>query len=175
MDVVKTVAIIAVLFVLTEPIASWWGAAGFLSERGLYLAAVPCALFAFAMVLYAVEMRDLVREDAEFYQKLSIGNRQVIDTVSETERTARPTLNAITETYERKTGEPVAYQEMLRRLFFAERTGIVEAEVDNVEDEPTQVWRSHLKMPEKTESDKWVREMQDRELHGVFGPPAQPL
>jgi exosortase len=158
-DLVKTGVIIAVLLLLTEPIASWWGAARFLSQRGLYLAAIPCALFPVVMVLYTVEMRRQARGGAEFYQKLSIGNRQVIDTVRETEKVARPTLKTITEAYENKTGEKIAYQEMLQKLFHAERTGLIEAKVDNVQDEPTQVWRSHLKLSREKEPDRSVKEL----------------
>jgi hypothetical protein len=152
-DLAKVGAIIAVLVLLTEPIATWWGAAVFLSQRSLYLAATTCALFPVVIVLYVLETREQKRADAEFYQKLSMGNRQVIDTVRETERVTRPTLNTITAAYESKTGEPIAYQEMLRRLSHAERTGIIEPEVDNVQDEPTQVWRSHLKLPEETDAE----------------------
>jgi exosortase len=160
-DLVKVGAMIAVLVSLTEPIASWWGTAGFLSQRGLYLAAIPCAFFAVVMVLYVLETREQRRADADFYQKLSMWNRQVIETVRETGRATRPTLKAIAEAYESKTGEPITYQEMLRKLFQAERTGTVEAEVDNVQDEPTQVWRSHLKPSEKTEPDKSMKELQN--------------
>ena len=160
-DLVKAGATIAVLVLLTEPIASWWGAAEFLSQRGLYLAAIACALFPIVIAFYVLETREQRRADAEFYQKLSMGNRQLIDTVRETERATRPTLNAITEAYESKMGEPVAYQEMLQKLSRAERTGIIEVEVDNVQDEPTQVWRSHLKPSEETESDESVKEPQN--------------
>jgi exosortase/archaeosortase family protein len=156
-DAVKVVAIIAVLALLTEPIASWWGAAGFLGQRGLYLGVTFFALFPAVMVFYVLEMREQRIEDAEFYEKLSTGNRQVIDTVRETEGAAEPTLNAITEAYEKKTGEPIAYQEMQRKLFLAEKTGIIESKVDNVQDEPLQVWRSHLKPPEER-LEKPVRE-----------------
>jgi exosortase len=157
-DLVKMGAIVAVLLLLTEPIASWWAAAGFLTQRGLYLAATTYALFPAIMVLYVLETREQRREDAEFYLKLSTGNKQVIDTVEETERSTRPTLNAITEAYESRTGEPIAYQEMLRKLFHAERTGIIESEVDNVQDVPTQVWRSHLNLPEETEPVNLIEE-----------------
>jgi exosortase len=159
-DLVKIGAIIALLVLLTEPIASRWGAASFLSQHGLYLAVTAFALFPSIMVLYVLETREQRREDAEFYQKLSTGNKQVIDTVREAERTTRPTLNAITEAYENKTGEPIAYQEMLRKLFHAERTGIIENQVENVLDEPTQVWRSHMKSFEEIESDNSVEEPQ---------------
>jgi exosortase/archaeosortase family protein len=156
-DLAKAVATIAVLALLTELAASWSAVGAFLSQRGLYLAVTILALFPAVMVLYVLETGELRREDEEFYLKLSTGNRQVIDTVRETERAARPTLNAITETYESKTGEPIAYQEMLKKLFLAEKTGIIETKVDNVQDEPLQVWRSHLK-PSEEKPDKPAKE-----------------
>ncbi|MGD0160673.1 MAG: exosortase/archaeosortase family protein [Candidatus Bathyarchaeia archaeon] len=156
-DLVKIVATIALLALLTEAVASFQAVSEFISQRGLYLAVTILALFPAVMVFYVLETRELRREDAEFYLKLSTGNKQVIDTVRETEIAARPTLNAITETYESKTGEPIAYQEMLRKLFLAEKTGIIESRVDNVQDEPLQVWRSHIKPPEE-ELDKPVKE-----------------
>ena len=171
-DLAKMGAIIAVLLLFTEPIASWWGAAAFLTQRGLYLAATTYALFPAIMVLYVLETREQRREDAEFYQKLSTGNKQVIDTVEETERATRPTLNAITEAYEGRTGEPIAYQEMLRKLFHAERTGIIESEVENVQDVPTQVWRSHLNLSEETETDDSIVETQSQVT--VEGQPPSP-
>lgn len=152
-DLVKVGAIIAAAVLLMEPIATWWGAAVFLSQGSLYLAVTTCALLPVVMVMYVLEKREQKRGDAEFYRKLSMGNRQVIDTVMETERATRPTLNTITAAYESKIGEPIACQEMLRRLSHAERTGIIEPEVDNVQDEPTQIWRSHLKLSEETDAE----------------------
>jgi len=156
-DVLKVAAIIALPALLTDPVASWWGAAEVLSQRGLYLGVTIFALFPAVIVFYILETREQKMEDAEFYEKLSTGNRQVIDTVRETEGAAEPTLNAITEEYEKKTGEPVAYQEMLRKLFLAEKTGIIESKVDNVQDEPLQVWKSHLKASEE-KLDELVKE-----------------
>jgi exosortase len=149
-DLVKVGTITAALVLLTEPIAAWWEADVFLSQHSLYTAATTCALFPVVMVLLVREMKEQRRSDAVFYKKLSTGNRQVIDTIQETERITKPTLHTITASYESKTGESIAYQEMLRRLSQAERTGIIEAGVANVEDEPTQVWRSHLKPSKET-------------------------
>jgi hypothetical protein len=165
-------AIIAAPVLLTEPIATWWGAAAFLSKDSLYLAVTACTLLPVVMVMYFLETRQQKRGDAEFYRKLSTVNRQVIDTVLETERATRPTLDTITAAYERKTGKRISRQEMLRRLSHAERTGIIEAEVDNVRDEPTQVWRSHLKLSEETDAENNLVKKQKTELRACVIPKA---
>ena len=69
----------------------------------------------------------------------------------ETERITVPTLRTIAVVYKKKTGEPIEDEEMLRSLARAERTGIIEADVANVQDEPTQVWRSQLKLSKDTD------------------------
>jgi exosortase/archaeosortase family protein len=142
-DLVKIVAIIAVPILLMESIVAWPQAALFLSQRSLYLAATICALFPVVTILYVLERRKQRKVDTEFYQKLSMRNRQVIDTVRETERITVPKLHTIAVVYKKKTGEPIEDEEVLRRLAGAERTGIIEADVANVQDEPTQVWRGH--------------------------------
>jgi exosortase len=142
-DVVKIGAIITVTVLLTGLIVTWSQAALIVSQQSLYLAATTCALLLSAAILYIFEEREQNKADARFYQKLSTRNRQIIDTVLETEKTTTPTLRAIAATYQKKTGEPLKDEEMLQRLRYAERTGIVEGDIANVQDEPTQVWRGH--------------------------------
>lgn len=150
-DLVKIVAIIAVLILLMWPIASWPQATLFLSQRILYLAATTCALFPVVTILFAIGRRTQRKIDVRFYQKLSMQNRQVIESVSETEKNTMPTLQAIAVVFGKKTGESIEAEEMLRMLVRAERTGIIEAHVANVQDEPTQVWRSQLNLSKVTD------------------------
>jgi exosortase/archaeosortase family protein len=140
-DVVKIAAIIAVPVLLMAPIVTSSQAALVLYQHRLYIAATTCALLLSIAILYIIEKREQRKADARFYQKLSTQNRQVIDTVLETKKTTTPTLRAITAIYQKKTGEPLKDEEMLQRLYHAERTGIVEGDIANVQDEPTQVWR----------------------------------
>jgi hypothetical protein len=128
------------------PIVTSSQAALVLYQHSLYVAATICALLPSVAILYIIEKREQNKTDARFYQKLSTGNKQVIDTVLETEKTTTPTLRAIAAAYQKKTGEPLKDEEMLQRLYHAERTGIIEGDIANVQDEPTQVWRGQLKL-----------------------------
>ncbi len=145
-DVVKIAAIITVPVLLMGPIVTSSQAVLVLSQHSLYVAATICALLPSVAILYIIEKREQNKADARFYQKLSTRNRQVIDTVLETEKTTIPTLRAIAATYQKKTGEPLKDEEMLQGLYHAERTGIIEGDIANVQDEPTQVWRGQLKL-----------------------------
>lgn len=145
-DAAKMAAIITVPVLLTGLIVTWSQAALFLSQYSLYLAATTCALLLSIAILYIIEKREQTKAEAGFYQKLSTQNREVIDTVLETEKTTTPTLRALAATYKKKTGEPIKDEEMLQRLYHVERTGIVEGDIANVQDEPTRVWRGRLKL-----------------------------
>jgi exosortase/archaeosortase family protein len=140
-DAVKIAAIITVPVLLMGPIVTSSQAVLVLSQHSLYVAATTCALFPSVAILYIIEKRQQRKADARFYQKLSTQNRQVIDTVLETKETTTPTLRAIAAAYKKKTGEPLKDEEMLQRLYQTERTGLVEGDIANVQDEPTQVWR----------------------------------
>ena len=145
-DVVKVAAIIAVSVLLMVPIVTSSQAALVLSQHRLYVAMAIFALIPSVAILYIIEKRIHNKADARFYEKLSMRNRQVIDTVLETEKTTTPTLRAIAAAYQKRTGEPLKDEEMLQRLYHAERTGMIKGDVANVQDEPTQVWRSQLKL-----------------------------
>ncbi|MGD0977533.1 MAG: exosortase/archaeosortase family protein [Candidatus Bathyarchaeia archaeon] len=145
----QTVALATTVASYWEPIVTWSQLALFLSLNGSYFAAATFALLLVVTILYVLERRKQRRADARVYQKLSTRSRQIIDTVQETEKANRPTLGAIAAVYKSKTGEPIDYEEVLHRLSEAERTGIIEDGVANVQDEPTQVWKSHLKAPKE--------------------------
>jgi len=143
----QTVALATTVASYWEPIVTWSQLTLLLSENGSYLAAATSALLPVVTILYLLERRKQRKADARFYQKLSTGNRQIIDAVQETEKANRPTLRAIRAVYRSKTGEPIGDEEMLQRLFEAKKTGIIEDGVVNVQDEPTQVWKSHMRTP----------------------------
>jgi exosortase/archaeosortase family protein len=145
-DALKIAATISVPVLLMVPIVTSSQAALVLSQHRLYVTAAICALLPAVSILYIIERRIQNKADARFYQKLSTQNRQVIDTVSETEKTKTPTLRAIADTYQMKTGELLRDEEMLQRLYHAERTGMIRGGIANVQDEPTQVWRGRLKI-----------------------------
>jgi exosortase len=145
----QTLALATTVASYWEPIVTWSQLALFLSLNGSYFAAATSALLIVVTILYVVENRKRRRADARAYQKLSTPIRQIIDAVQETEKANRPTLGAIAAVYKSKTDELINDEEVLHRLYDAEKTGIIEGGVANVQDVPTQVWKSNLKLPRK--------------------------
>jgi len=96
------------------------------------------------LVLYCFETIKRRKANTKAYQKLSKPNRQIIDIVLETEKTATPTLGGIAATYKNRTGEPVQEEKLLQRLTEAEKTDIIKSAIASVQDEPTRVWKTQI-------------------------------
>jgi exosortase len=127
-----------------EPIKTWSQIALLLSQQGAYLAPTTSALLIPLIGLYTFQKRKQRKANTTAYQKLSNQNKQIIDTVSETEKTTTATLNAIITTYKNKTGEPLEEQKLLQKLSETERTGIIKSNIANKHDEPIHVWKTQM-------------------------------
>jgi exosortase len=125
-----------------EPIKTWSQIALLLSQQGAYLAPTTSTLLIPLAVLYTFQKRKQRKANTIAYQKLSEPNKRIIDTISETEKTTTPTLNAIATTYKNKTSEPLEEQKLLQKLSETEKTGIIKSNIANIHDEPTQVWKT---------------------------------
>lgn len=125
-----------------QPIKTWSPIAAFLSGKSVYLAGGTCILLATTIFLYALETRRQRKANKNAYQKLSETNRQIIDAVRETEKTATPTLDSISSAYQKATGQSIDNEKLLHKLAELERTGTVKSQIANKHDEPIQIWKT---------------------------------
>jgi hypothetical protein len=128
------------------PIKTWSSVALLLSKQSIYLAATTIALLFFVAILYAVESRKQRKANIQAYQKLSTPTKQFIDIVGETEKKTTPTFHAIATAYKSKTNEPIEQEKILQKLSEAEKAGMIKSEIANVQDIPTHVWKSQVKI-----------------------------
>ena len=127
-----------------QPIKTWTAIAIALSSNGITLAEITLALLATIIIFYTCKTIEQRKINAKTYQKLSPQNKQIIDTIAETEKTTKPTLEAIADTYKIKTVLQIEKEELLQRLSETEKTGIVEGRIANVQDEPTRIWKIEM-------------------------------
>jgi len=127
-----------------QPIKMWSQITMLISENGVTLAAMSSTLIAVMIVLYTLETRRQRKANGNAYQKLSKPNRQIIDTVRETEKRTTPTLDNIATTYQKTTGKQINKKQLLKKLSEIENTGIVKSFVANKQDEPLQVWKTQI-------------------------------
>jgi exosortase len=127
-----------------QPIKMWTAIAITLSRNGLTLAEITIALLAAIIVFYTFETIKQRRANARVYQKLSSQNKQIIDAITQTEKTTRPTLQAIADTYKSRTRLKIDEKDLLQKLSETEKTGIIESAIANIQDEPTRTWKTKM-------------------------------
>jgi len=127
-----------------QPIKTWSPLVLILSQNGIYLVTITSILLGIVLILYILETRKQRKANTKAYQKLSKPNKQIIDTILETQKTTIPTLNAIATTYTNRTGEPIEKEELLRRISEAQKTGIIKSHIASNQDEPIQIWKAQM-------------------------------
>jgi hypothetical protein len=130
-----------------QPIKVWAAIGITLSSNGITLAEITIALLAAIIVFYTFETIKQRRANARAYQKLSSRNKQIIDAIAKTEKTKKPTLQAIADTYESKTGRKIDEKDLLQKLSETEKTGIIGSTTANIQDEPTRTWKTKIATP----------------------------
>jgi exosortase/archaeosortase family protein len=127
-----------------QPIKTWTAIAIALSKNGITLAGTTIVLLAAIIIFYTFETMKQRRTNVNVYQKLSSHNKQIIDAIAETQKTTKPTPQAIANTYKSKTGLQIEEKELLQKLSETEKTGIAESQIANVQDEPTRIWKTNV-------------------------------
>jgi uncharacterized membrane protein YraQ (UPF0718 family) len=127
-----------------QPIKMWAAIGITLSNNGIILAEITIALLAAIIVFYTFETMKQRRANARVYPKLSSQNKQIIDAIAETEKTKKPTLQAIADTFRSKTGLQIEEKDLLLKLSETEKTGVIESVTANIQDEPTRAWKTKM-------------------------------
>jgi exosortase len=131
-----------------QPTETWTKIAIQISQNGNYLIAITSGLLMLVIALHNLERREERKMNGFTYQKLSKIDKQIVDTVRETEKTTTPTLNAITTQYQSITGTTIDKEKFIQKLSEAEKTHIVKSHIANQHDEPTQTWKTQLELKE---------------------------
>jgi exosortase len=127
-----------------QPMKTWSATALILSQYGDYLTIATSSLLAIPVIFTAYERRRERNKNSIIYQKLSLTDRQIIDTVQQTEKTTTPTLENIYSNYKNTTNNNIKKDEMLESLAKAVRIGLVSDQIVNWQDEPVQVWKANI-------------------------------
>jgi hypothetical protein len=127
-----------------QPMKTWSLTALILSQYGDKLTIVASSLLAIPVIFATYEKRKEGDKNSIFYQKLSLTDRQMIDTVQLTKKTNTPTLWNIYLEYQKTMNNNIEKEEMLNTLVDAEKTGLVSGQIVNWQDEPVQVWKANI-------------------------------
>jgi exosortase len=133
-----------------QPMKMWSQVALILSQYGDKITMAASSLLVVPVVLAAYDKRKERKDNSIFYNKLSLTDRQIIDAVQLTEKTAMPTLQNIYSQYQNTVNGNIQKEEMLNTLVGAEKTGLVNGQIVNWQDEPLRVWKVNLNKNRKS-------------------------
>ncbi|MCK4474439.1 hypothetical protein KAU30_01245, partial [Candidatus Bathyarchaeota archaeon] len=125
-----------------QPIKTWSQIALLISQNSDKLIIATMALLSVVLIFYNLEKRKERKKNTIAYQKLSKANKQIINAVHQTEKTIMPTLNNISKTYNKITGETVDKEKLMQKLSEVEKIGIIKKDTANRRDEPVRIWRT---------------------------------
>jgi len=127
-----------------EPIKIWSSITMILSQNGGYIAVATSILLALNIAIYTIKTRNQKKANRNAYEKLSTPNKQLIDTIKETEKTTIPTLDKIAVNYQETTGQPVTEDALLQKLAELEKTELIYNRIANKQDEPIHSWKTQI-------------------------------
>ena len=109
----------------------------FLNRNSIILASTSIAFLGAIVIFHFNEKRKRYRANIIAYQKLSKPNQQLLEIIGK-----ESTLTSITSAYQQATGEPTTQEQIQQRIAGLEKTGIVETQIINDQDEPKQIWKT---------------------------------
>jgi len=127
-----------------QPIKIWSQIVTIISQKGAYLAATTGALVAAIAVLHGFDEIRRRKNNMIAYRRLSEPNKQLIDAIRKTEKQTQPTLDNITATLERTTGQIAGRGRIMQSLSALEKIGVVRSVVANNQDQPVQTWKTRI-------------------------------
>jgi exosortase len=127
-----------------QPIKTWSQIALLISRNGDKLITVTMASLGVILIFYNLEKRKERKQNTVAYQKLSKADKQIINAAHETGKNMVPTLNNISKTYNKMTGQTIDKEKLIQKLTEAEKIGIMKRDIGNRWDEPVQIWKPNI-------------------------------
>jgi exosortase len=125
-----------------QPIKTWALISVLISQHGLELATTTTLILIILVTFYIFEMRRQARVGLNVYQKLGIRDQQLVNTVREIQKTSIPTLDTITETYNKNARAKLTTDQLQQRLTDLQKTNTIRNIIVNNRDEPTKIWKA---------------------------------
>jgi exosortase/archaeosortase family protein len=127
-----------------KPVNQWSEVALALSSNRYALLLLSASLL-FGTVLFVLFERSKDKKaDAQAYRKLPPLHKQVVDAVSQTQRSNAPTFSHIWSTFRAITGQRIEKQEFHDMLQAVEKTEAVKSGFVSIDDCPFKVWRTRV-------------------------------
>jgi len=142
----------AVYLPVAQSIANYWQPiktssllTAILSQHGDNITLATAIVFVFTLFLISIDKRKQKNANFNAYQKLSKPDKQIIEVLRQTEKTAgTSTLSAITIAYKNIAGEDITDEKLLQKLTKAQEIGVIKSKIASRDDEPVQTWETQF-------------------------------
>jgi hypothetical protein len=133
-----------------QPTETWLWIALTLSQNGIPLMIITTALLAIILTMAFFEKLNKETNNLKIYQKLVLEQeKSILQAVHQASHATKPTTTEIHSNYKKITGNPIEIDTLQEKLEEAEKAGLVEKDIVNLEDEPILTWRSRIRFHEE--------------------------
>jgi exosortase/archaeosortase family protein len=123
-----------------QPVGTWSETTLFLSQYGTALVTATAIAIAITIIYYEIEARKRKKTSLIATEKLTKSSREIVKAVQKSKKLA--TLENIAATLQKSTKEKITAEQLEQRLQELEKAGIINSSVYNLNDEPTQMWKT---------------------------------
>lgn len=130
-----------------EPIKTWNTISIIINQDSINLSAVTLAFLAAIAVYYIIQNKRQQNQNKTILHKLGKPNQQLLNSMSKDQ-----TLNQITETYNKITGENIKNEQMRQRINSLQDIGLIKTKIHSIQDEPKQIWTKQIPRETRNET-----------------------
>jgi hypothetical protein len=124
-----------------EPIKLWSTITMVISKNGGYLATTTTLLLAAVILFCIIETIRQRKTSRTVYSKLSIYNKRIVDAIGNAKKMQIATIDNIKTAYQKMTVLQITREHLIQKLEELEKERIIERQIENYKDEPTQTWK----------------------------------
>jgi len=127
-----------------QPIKNWSQIALLITQNGNILITATMISLVTILTYQFIKERERKKSNFRVYSKLASEEERLILQAVEKAKKRKATTYTIASHYQELTGKQMALDILAQKLKEAEEAGLIGAEVDSIEDEPTIVWKSQI-------------------------------
>jgi exosortase/archaeosortase family protein len=125
-----------------RPISQWSQVALVVSKSRYVLLALPFSLSVGAVLFSFFQTLRDKKADERAYQKLPQLHKQIVDAISHTQRSSKPTFTNIRSTLSKISGRTIESKELHELLLAVEKNEVVKSGFVSVDDYPYKIWKT---------------------------------
>lgn len=130
-----------------QPLKTWSPIALLMSQNGAYLVTLSATTLGCILVVNVISNKSEKRTNRKALKKLSTHDQRILEAIRQTQKRTIPSTSNVTLTFSALNGENLDNMnslELIPKLDSLKQVGIIKKEIISQQDEPIQVWKTHI-------------------------------